>query len=360
MRKNYPYLNDANFLITADTQKLQNQFIKLTLLNWAEEPLQEIQGIATGGTISLNGSSAIRRTCSLSMTVDEISTGKITDTKNLISINKKVLLEIGIVNKTGQYTDYDILWYPQGIFVFTQCSVSTSLGSGTSLSAQLKDKMCLLNGDCGGTIPAAVTLDSYDTLDPTTGKIITTKVTIEQIIRELVNHYGGEQLGKIIINDIDDRVKLTMRWIGSTTLYLATKDSSHLFTTSEAEARAYGGSIQEFEYGEDVGFTFTDFTYPSELTANAGDNVCTILDTIKNTLGNYEYYYDIWGNFIFQEIKNYLNTTQATVELNNMKNDDYLVDISRGKSVYNFSDGKLITNYSNSPQYSKIKNDFVV
>ena len=34
-----------------------------------------------------------------------------------------------------------------------------------------------------------------------------------------------------------------------------------------------------------------------------------LLDNIKNKLGNYEYYYDIDGNFIFQEIKNYLNTS---------------------------------------------------
>ena len=37
--------------------------------------------------------------------------------------------------------------------------------------------------------------------------------------------------------------------------------------------------------------------------------LCTILDKIKNLLGNFEYYYDLDGNFIFQEVKNYLNNT---------------------------------------------------
>ena len=39
MRKNYPYLKDADFLYLADTQRLQNQFVKLTLLDWDENHL---------------------------------------------------------------------------------------------------------------------------------------------------------------------------------------------------------------------------------------------------------------------------------------------------------------------------------
>jgi hypothetical protein len=43
-----------------------------------------------------------------------------------------------------------------------------------------------------------------------------------------------------------------------------------------------------------------------------------------------------------------------------MHNNDYVIDISKGKSIYDFSDSKLITSFANNPQYSKIKNDFVV
>lgn len=89
MRKSYPYLNNSDFIKLVDTEKLQNQFVKITLLDWDENPLQEIQGIATGGSISLNGNSSVRRTCSLTMAVKSISDGAISDTKNLISINKK-------------------------------------------------------------------------------------------------------------------------------------------------------------------------------------------------------------------------------------------------------------------------------
>jgi hypothetical protein len=43
------------------------------------------------------------------MTVDEIAETAITSVKNLISINKKLFLEIGIENKTNKYPEYPIL-----------------------------------------------------------------------------------------------------------------------------------------------------------------------------------------------------------------------------------------------------------
>ncbi|MGN0992864.1 MAG: hypothetical protein ACI4PE_02990 [Bacilli bacterium] len=125
---------------------------------------------------------------------------------------------------------------------------------------------------------------------------------------------------------------------------------------SEAQGKAY----KSFEYGEDIGFIYTDFIYPNELIGDAGSTVCTILDSIKNALGNFEYFYDIDGNFHFQEIKNYLNTSQATIELEKLTKDDYIIDISKGKVVYNFDNSNLITSYSNNPQYNMIKNDFIV
>jgi hypothetical protein len=33
MKRSYPYLKDTEFMYLADAQKLQNQFVKLTLLD---------------------------------------------------------------------------------------------------------------------------------------------------------------------------------------------------------------------------------------------------------------------------------------------------------------------------------------
>ena len=356
MRHNYPYLTDFNFLKSVDEMHIKEQYAKITILNWNESPIQEIQGIVTGGNINLDGKSNMRRSCNLSVYVDTNFQTNVTDIDNLFSLNKKMYLEIGYKNITDKYKEYDMLWYPQGLFVMINPSLSHGTG-GTTISLQLKDKMCLLNGECGGIIPASTRFDEYETIDEN-GEWVIEKPKIAQIIRECVNHFGGEQLSKILISDIDDRLKMVMKWIGNTPLYLIGSGNARSFSTDYDDIQ--GQEYHSFEYGEDVGYIYTDFTYPGELIGDAGSNVCTILDAIKNTLGNYEYFYDIDGNFIFQEIKNYLNTTKAKIEIDKLNSGDYLVDQSKGKSVYTFDNSVLISSFSNTPQFNMIKNDFIV
>ena len=356
MRQDYPYLKDEKFLKELNQKPIKEQFAKIILLDWLERPIQEIQGIVTGGNINIDGKSSLRRTCSLSVYVHDEDYARVTNLDNLISINKKMKLEIGLVNQTKKYKDYDIIWFPQGLFVMINPGISHGT-NGTTISVTLKDKMCLLNGECGGTIPASTQFDQYETIDED-GNWVIEKPIISQIIRECVNHFGGEQLSKIFIEDIDNRIKMVMKWRGSTPLYLINDNGNYRMTTNFADAQGY--AYQMFEYGEDVGFIYTDFTFPEELIGDAGSTVCSILDKIKNVLGNYEYFYDVDGNFHFQEIKNYLNTTQPKVELDKLTKDDYVLDMSKGKTVYNFDNSILVSSYSNTPQYQMIKNDFVV
>lgn len=353
---NYPYLQDSDFLFKVDTLQLQEQYVKITLLNWNEQPIQEIQGLVTGGNLNLDGKSAMRRNGSISIHIPNEELSNVTNVNNLFSINKKIFLETGVKNTTTQYLEYPIIWLPQGTFVIINPSLSHST-SGVNLTLQIKDKMCLLNGECGGTLPASTQFDEYETIDEN-GDFVIEKPTIVQIIREAVNHFGGEQLGKIIISDLDTRVKLAMRWVGNTPLYFINENGNYSMTTNYADAK--DKAYKMYEYGEDVGFTYTDFTYPNELIENAGSSVVTVLDKIKGVLPNYEYFYDIYGNFIWQEIKNYLNTTQATIDLEKMDKENYIVDMSKGKIAYDFRNSKLISSYSNSPYFNKIKNDFVV
>ena len=367
MTHDFPYLKDSVFLKKFDELKLKEQYVKLIVLTFDEMPIQEIQGKVTGGNLTLDGSSAMRRTGNLSMIADEYE-NDLTDTKHLLSINKKVEVLIGFVNTTNEYTEYDMLWFPKGTYVIISPNISHNNNSGVNISLTLHDKMALLNGECGGTLPASVVFNEIEDIDED-GNIQITQPTIPQIIRELVNHFGGEQLGKIIISDIDNKIKKIMKWTGSTPLYLyqePTADGTiyNSFSTNYdelAERQAQGhGTIRKFSYGQDIGYILTDFVYPGELVGNAGDTVVTILDQIKNTLGNYEYFYDIDGNFRFQEIKNYLNTSYSTFLINEMNADNYLVDYTSGKSVYTFEDANIIQSYSNSPQYQQIKNDFLV
>ena len=364
MSYNFPYLKDSIFLKKFDETKLKEQYVKLVVLTFDEKPIQQIQGKITGGSFTIDGSSGMRRTGNLTMIADDYQ-NDLTDTKHLLSINKKIEVLIGFVNTTDEYTEYQMLWFPQGVYVIISPNI-THDSNGVNISLTLHDKMALLNGECGGVLPASVTFHEVEDIDEN-GEIQIIEPTIYQIIQELVNHFGGEQLGKIIISDVDSRIKKVMKWTGSTPLFLYQEFSNdgtvyNSFSTnyddfSDKPQQKY---IQSFSYGQDIGYILTDFIYPSELVGNAGDTVVTILDQIKNTLGNYQYFYDIDGNFRFQEIKNYLNTSYSTSLINEINMNNYLVDYSSGKSVYTFENANIIQAFSNSPQYQQIKNDFLV
>lgn len=374
MRRTYPYLNDSfyedansalkrrNFLKTIDNFVNQKQYVRLTLLNWNEEPLKEIQGVISSGSLSKDGSSSIRRTCSLTASIDS---GEY-DIENMsydFAINKKIFIEIGVENHSNQFLDYPILWFPQGVFFIASASASSSVSSAVSLQLTLKDKMCGLSGDVSGTLPAAVIFDEMDTQDAS-GAYVTKKVLIYDIIKELVSHYGGEDLNNIVIEDVPRRIKRVMKWTGSNPLYLVPKQSGSAGVVWYA---AYidkpeileDGTI-EILSGQDCGYVYDDFVYDSELSANLGESVTSVLDKIKSYLGNFEYFYDEFGVFHFREVKNYLNTTQATTLVNDMKKHDYLVETTTGKSVYTFSDKDNIISISKTPQFNNIKNDFII
>lgn len=358
----YEYLKNSTFLKKMDEMPLKEQFVKIIVLDFLENPIAEIQGKVTSGSINLNGSSAVRRTANLNMVADDAN-NDVRSVNNLLSINKKIKLEIGFTNMTSEYQQYPIIWFPLGVYVIITPSIVHN-NTGINISLQLKDKMCLLNGDCGGTLPASITFHETSYEDDK-GNTIIERTKVYNLIQELVNHWGKEQLGKIIISDIDTRIKKVMKWKGSTPLYMGTIASEDevqydVTTNLETAKQQWGTAFKTYETQQDVGYIYTDFVYTDDLIGNAGDSVCTILDKVKSYLGNYEYFYDIDGNFIFQEIKNYLNTSKATVDIQNLSNSDYLTDFSNGKSVYTFDESKLNTSFTMNPQYNMIKNDYII
>lgn len=399
MRKSYPYLQEAyspnlneeqekrNFLALLDNFINQRQYVNLTLLDWEENPLQEIQGIISSGSISKDGASSVRRTCSLSCSVDGESYN-VDSLDMLFSINKKIFIEIGIKNETDQYLEYPILWFPQGVFYIDSFSMNSSTSSAVNVNLSLKDKMSLLNGEVGGVLPTTVQFDIMDT-QVESGEWVQQKVLIYNIINELVNHYGGEDLNNIIIEDVPLRIRKIMQWQGDNPLYGAVilDDSAEnpeqwYFSLDANDSNFKDITPSIYEKGMDVGYIYSDFIVTEELVGSAGDNVCSILDKIKNILGNYEYFYDEMGIFHFREIKNYLNINQSSILLEEMESNldagrylniqggqfrldtslesQYLIETTNKKALYSFSDNQNITSITVTPNYSNIKNDYIV
>lgn len=345
----FEYLNDMDFLTQLDKLHMRVQYAKIILLSFKdEEPIKEIQGSITSGNLSVNGSSAIRRTINLTM-LASIDNSNLEDIDNEISINKKIKVLIGYDNPLKSYKNYgDIIWFPCGLFVLSSANISRST-SGWNISITGKDKMCLLDGTAGGTLPASITFhESLVQLD--NGDVEIQYPTIFQIIYEAVNHWGGEAIENIIITDIDEEIKMLVRYMGDKPVYFSNDYQSLSFEAQEDYPHM-------FSYGQDAGYKYTDFTYPGELVLNAGDTVVTLLDKIVSTLGNYEYFYNIDGKFVFQEIKNYLNTGSPLLELSP---EDYVRSYNNAKFLYSLTDLDTTTAITRDPKYDNVKNDFYV
>ena len=349
------YLTDSKFLSMLDEMRIKKHYAKITVLSFVDEkPLREIQGIATAGSVTVNGQAALRRTISLTVSGIE-NENDINNIENIISINKKVKIEIGLENPFEDYKYYgDIIWFPLGTYVINQATTSTT-ASSANISISGKDKMCMLDGTCGGTLPSAVTFHETQHEDDN-GDIFIEQVPIFTIIKECVTHFGKEPEQNVIINDVDMTAKLSTKYVGQNPIWFSKDYKSFVISESAPEDENF--LQHKFIYGQDVGYQETDFTYPGELVFSAGDTVTSVLDKIIESLGNYEYFYDLDGHFIFQQKKNYLNYYYTPIT---QINDNYYIKaFSDSKYYYTFIDAKDALSYYNSPKYENIKNDFIV
>lgn len=349
------YLTDSKFLSMLDEMRIKKHYAKITVLSFVDEkPLREIQGIATAGSVTVNGQAALRRTISLTVSGIE-NENDINNIENIISINKKVKIEVGLENPFEDYKNYgDIIWFPLGTYVINQATTSTT-ASSANISISGKDKMCMLDGTCGGTLPSAVTFHETQHEDDN-GDIFIEQVPIFTIIKECVTHFGKEPEQNVIINDVDMTAKLSTKYVGQNPIWFSKDYKSFVISENAPEDENF--LQHKFIYGQDVGYQETDFTYPGELVFSAGDTVTSVLDKIIESLGNYEYFYDLDGHFIFQQKKNYLNYYYTPIT---QINDNYYIKaFSDSKYYYTFIDAKDALSYYNSPKYENIKNDFIV
>jgi hypothetical protein len=115
-------------------------------------------------------------------------------------LNTKFKLEIGVENNIDPFYP-EIIWFKQGIYLIT--SFNTSRNATTfNITIQGKDKMCLLNGEVGGSLASSVDFGTIEEEDAN-GTWTIRKVAIQDIIKNAVHTYAGEPYHNIIINDLD-------------------------------------------------------------------------------------------------------------------------------------------------------------
>ena len=440
-------LLDKEFIELLEKENSREIYAKIINLTLDEYPIEEIQGKVSQGNINIDGSSAVRRTCSLTMIADRVNINeyywsfatkfqlyiglKIPPKIRAMTVEENTLAKFNDSNKTISlvkeltplYKNYpDIIWFPQGTFLITDFKLTLNTNGTDNIYITGKDKMCKLNGELGGNFPHATDVGTEEELtrDPETKEvidIIKTPLTIKNIIREMIHKYAGEPFHNIIMNDLDDNAKITLNYNGDDNIYLLKNVDTGLFenvlfngNVIRYDKNGYARVISELSdreldnlysdyissnaiqlknsnsiadttyytvvkssYGTLVGYKTTDWTFPSdnngELIVNAGETIVNALDKICEAFdGEFEYFYDINGRFIFQKKINYVNTSwnnlRDTWELNAENELEKTVYAESNKLVsqvqYSFVDNVLFTVLNNNPNINNIKNDYVV
>ena len=396
-------LLDKEFLKQLDQYKHKTVYAKIISLNNYEQPIEKIEGVVTGGSISIDGSSSIRRSCNLTLTANNLRINNV-----YWGITNKISLEIGLENNIDKRYD-KIIWFPQGIYILTDFKTSHQVNNYT-ISLSGKDKMCLLNGDVSGTFNAETDLGiEYNKLE--NGDIIEREVPIREIILEMIRHYAKEPFSNIIIKDLEPfglqmlenkssiytyyliYTVLDNKLIGIYTqeseeiiscpgypgiknirdiqkyddklnfFYTVEEDSGTLITSYVNFTKfVFKGAfvyVQKVDYGNTIGYTPVDLVYSGDLIASVGDSVTSILDKIVKMLGDFEYFYNLKGQFVFQKKQTYINS-----DWNNIiqtKSESYVSPAMLSNKVsYFFDNSTLITSFQNNPKLENIKNDFTV
>lgn len=403
-------LHDTVFLRALDNDHNKIIYAKLIALTKDEQPIEAIEGVVQSGSINIDGTSAVRRSCNLTMTTKLLNINEV-----YWGFTTKVKIEIGLQNNVDSKYE-KIIWFKQGIYILTDFKTSEQVNNYT-ITLQGKDKMCLLNGDISGNFNAETDLGTEDYIS--NGEKINQSVPIKTIILEMIHHYAQEPWANIIINNLEDYGlemldnKQTTNdyylWRNIQTQeyeYLTNKVLQNINTDNEKIGDTFFIEGNEYSSLDDLpntfiflngleedanllirqsqpsiiilndaqynifkissmgpaGYRLTDLTYAGDLIAAPGDTITSILDKIVKMLGPFEYFYNLDGQFVFQAKPTYLNTTWSAAEnLDTAQGLSYITPtMMQDKTSYYFENGLLTTAVQNNPNMLNVRNDFTV
>lgn len=134
-----PTLNITNEQFRTSLQNIQNRYVRLELLNYKYQTVDELSGVCTSGTISINANSDIRRTASIVLTV--------TDTSFEVEPGARIWLDKYIRVYVGTQSLYtgEIQWINCGMYIIDAPNYAYNATTNT-LTLSLLDMMTKLSG----------------------------------------------------------------------------------------------------------------------------------------------------------------------------------------------------------------------
>ena len=270
--------------------------------------IDELQGIATGGSINVDGNSAVRRTSSFTLT----PTKQITDIseKSLVWLNKNVEVILKVNNET----------FYMGNFLYQSANTTYDATTNT-LSIELSDWMTSLDGTINGQVGGALTttIPAYKE-DPDTGEPLeysTIKGAIEKTLESVgMTHYvvgTDNPLNTFIVDDVGeyyampqynpdylayrdkyplwDAVPYDLEFSTGCTVWEIIEELVNLYPNYDAAFDERGVfRVRMIPSDLTDGFYESpfDFTYPDYMDMVISEQVSTDLTTVRNIC-------EVWG-----------------------------------------------------------------
>ena len=400
-------LVDNEFLKKLHEFTEREVYAKVIVLDLNEQPIEKITGRVTQGSISVDGTSAVRRTCSLTLVAQDVDINEY-----YWGMNSKIKLYIGLKNFVDDNYP-EIIWFKQGLYLLTTFNTSQNV-NGYTISLQGKDKMCLLNGDIGGAITelsvdfARIDVEDTDENGVGLGTFTQQDLELKDIIIEAVHKYGKEPYHNIIVNDLDDVGLELYEYRGENPMYFVinndtgevsqpildgsetldyydvnkqpievtpddlldsqfdTRLNLEFGTNNENKLVVYNKQGTAFSFykvltGETVGYRITALTYVGDLVGQVGNAITgAVLDPIVKQLGDFEYFYNDDGQFIFQRKRTFVNVSWNNL-VKDPEGDTYAqANAFTNSYTYSFENSNLITAFNNTPALNNVKNDFAL
>lgn len=275
----------TNEMVEVCLQPIQEKFIKISLLQnffIKEEGVKvrkfkkvgEIQGNTTGGSVNIDATSTIRRTCSIDMIITDSSFLISEDSK--IWIDKWFKVELGVRSiKTGR-----TVWFDKGIYAIHNPSIKYNPAI-KSLHIEGLDLMCTLDGTLGGTLNIATTISA--------------EVPIANVLRDTVWKLGGISKNQIYIEQNNSEIPYDIEKSSTDTVYSILEEIRDLYMDWEIFFDENGRFIYQKiknryvknpnpNYENDV----ISFRFIEEHDLAVDYNVDYLFDNVKNKI-------TIWG-----------------------------------------------------------------
>ena len=178
--------------------KVRNQRIKVDLLNFNFQTVNSLEGKVTDGSISIDATSDIRRTCNITLVVE--------DSTDIIAPGGQVWLDKFIkvyVGTDNPRNNNETVWNNMGLFLINNPE-SVYNATTNTITFEGLDLMAKLTGRRNGQLPAVTT-------------VVPAESKVADVVKQIITQLGG--FDKYIIQDAGYEIPYDIKKDMGSTIY---------------------------------------------------------------------------------------------------------------------------------------------